>query len=169
MDYEAFHTRILPSRNKLYRFALRFLGSEADAKDVVQDALIRVWNSGDKMNDVQNWEAWCMRMVRNLSLDRLRYAGRHSTSSLEDVPEIQHPVTMEITESNESMKQITGIMNQLPERQRQIMQLRDIEGYSYQEIADILDLDMSVVKVSLFRARNFVREKLLKVHAYGIQ
>jgi RNA polymerase sigma-70 factor (ECF subfamily) len=59
-------------------------------------------------------------------------------------------------------------MTALPEKQRQVMHLRDVEGYSYNEICDILELDMSQVKVNLFRARNAVREKLIKLNAYGL-
>ena len=67
------------------------------------------------------------------------------------------------------MKRIGELMATLPEKQRQVMHLRDIEGYSYQEICEILEIDMSQVKVSLFRARNAVREQLQKINAYGIE
>jgi RNA polymerase sigma-70 factor (ECF subfamily) len=73
----------------------------------------------------------------------------------------------ETTELSESMKRIGELMAELPEKQRQVMHLRDIEGYSYNEICEILEIDMSQVKVSLFRARNAVREKLQKMDAYG--
>ncbi|MBY0435019.1 MAG: RNA polymerase sigma factor, partial [Cyclobacteriaceae bacterium] len=63
---------------------------------------------------------------------------------------------------------IEDLMAVLPEKQRQVMHLRDIEGYSYQEIVEILEIDMSQVKVNLFRARNTVREKLQKINAYGL-
>ena len=69
MNLEAFENRVLPAKNKLYRFALRFLGNEEEAKDVVQEVLIRVWNGREQMNEIQNWEACCMRITRNLSLD----------------------------------------------------------------------------------------------------
>ena len=66
------------------------------------------------------------------------------------------------------MKRIDELMTQLPDKQRQVMHLRDIEGHSYNEICEILELDMSQVKVNLFRARNAVREKLIKLNAYGL-
>jgi RNA polymerase sigma-70 factor (ECF subfamily) len=68
----------------------------------------------------------------------------------------------------ENMKRIGELMTSLPEKQRQVMHLRDIEGYSYNEISEILEMDMSQVKVNLFRARNTVREKLQKINAYGL-
>src|SRR5687768_83056 len=84
MDLEAFEKRVLPAKNKLFRFALRFLGNEEEAKDIVQEVFIRVWNGREKMNEVHNWEAWCMRITRNLSLDRVRLMKGKTTQTLEN-------------------------------------------------------------------------------------
>jgi RNA polymerase sigma factor (sigma-70 family) len=171
MNQESFQTRVLPAKNKLYRFALRFLGNEEEAKDVVQEVFIRVWNGRDQMEQVQNWEAWCMRITRNLSLDRIRSINRKQTQPIEGNFDIQHEALTphETTEAHESMQRITQFISGLPEKQRQVMHLRDVEGYSYNEICDILEIDMNQVKVNLFRARNAVREKLTKINAYGLQ
>jgi len=170
MNLEAFQNRVLPVKNKLFRFALRFLGNEDEAKDVVQEVLIKVWNGRDNMNEVQNWEAWCMRITKNLSLDRIRSLSRRQTLSIETTFDIrQHDLTPhENTEQNESMQRISKLIAMLPEKQRQIIHLRDIEGYSYNEICEILELDMNQVKVNLFRARTAVREQLTKINAYGL-
>lgn len=170
MDLEAFETRVLPSKNKLFRFALRLLGNIDEAQDVVQDVLIKVWNSGSKMNEINNWEAWCMRLTRNLSLDRLRARQRKATDSIPEGFDVKQEglTPYDNTELNESMQQVNKLIASLPEKQRQIIHLRDIEGYSYNEICEILELDMSQVKVGLFRARNSVREKLVKINAYGL-
>ena len=66
------------------------------------------------------------------------------------------------------MERISQLIAGLPEKQRQIIHLRDVEGYSYNEICDIMEIDMNQVKVNLFRARNAVREKLMKINAYGL-
>lgn len=170
MDLEAFEKRVLPTKNKLFRFALRFVASEEDAKDIVQEVFIRVWNNREQMSQVQNWEAWCMRITRNLSLDRLRVAKARTTQSLEESYNVHHNglTPHESTEMGESMNKIALMISALPEKQRQVIHLRDVEGYSYQEICDILELDMNQVKVNLFRARNSVREKLTKIDAYGL-
>src|ERR1044071_480273 len=106
MNLEAFQNRVLPTKNKLFRFALRFLGNEEEAKDVVQEVLIKVWNGRDQMNEVQNWEAWCMRITKNLSLDRIRSLSRRQTQSIENVYEDrQHDLTpYENTAQKESMQ-----------------------------------------------------------------
>lgn len=170
MDLEAFQNRVLPAKNKLFRFALRFLGNEEEARDIVQDVFIKVWNGRDQMDGVQNWEAWCMRITKNLSLDRIRVLTRKQTRPIEETFDIHHEslTPHESTEVGESMQRITLMIAALPEKQRQVIHLRDVEGYSYQEICEILELDMNQVKVNLFRARNSVREKMTKIDAYGL-
>jgi RNA polymerase sigma-70 factor (ECF subfamily) len=170
MNLEAFQNRVLPAKNKLFRFAYRMLASEEEAKDVVQEVLIKVWNGREQMDQVQNWEAWCMRLTKNLSLDYLRSRQRKATDPIEEGFDIRHDAVSpyEKTELSESMQRINQLIASLPEKQRQVIHLRDVEGYTYNEICEILDLDMSQVKVNLFRARNSVREKFLKINAYGV-
>lgn len=170
MTLEAFQNMVFPVKNKLYRFAFRLLGDNEEAKDVVQEVFIKVWNGREQMSEIQNMEAWCMRITKNLSLDRLRQQRRRPTDSIEKVMHISNTSLSpaESTELMESMKRISELMAELPEKQRQVMHLRDIEGYSYNEICEILEIDMSQVKVSLFRARNAVRERLQKMDAYGL-
>jgi RNA polymerase sigma factor (sigma-70 family) len=170
MNLEAFQNRVLPVKNKLFRFALKFLGNEEEAKDIVQEVFIRVWNGREQMDEVQNWEAWCMRITKNLSLDRIRSITRKQTQPIEESyhVKLESLSPHESTEVQENMKRITQFIAALPEKQRQIIHLRDVEGYSYNEICEIMELDMNQVKVNLFRARNAVREKLMKINAYGL-
>jgi RNA polymerase sigma-70 factor (ECF subfamily) len=170
MNLEAFQTRVLPAKNKLFRFAYRLLDNEEEAKDVVQDVLIKVWNGRERMDEVLNWEAWCMRLTKNLSFDRIRSRQRKATDSIGEGFDVRNETLSphETTELSESMQRINQLIAALPEKQRQVIHLRDIEGYSYNEICEILDLEMSQVKVNLFRARNAVREKLVKINAYGL-
>lgn len=170
MDLETFESRVLPAKNKLFRFALRFLRNEEEARDVVQEVFIRVWNGRHGIEEIQNWEAWCMRITRNLALDRIRLHNGRQTEPIEKSYHIQHEALSphESAELAESMQKIRQIIGTLPEKQQQVIHLRDVEGYSYQEICDILEVDMSQVKVNLFRARNAVREKMTKIDAYGL-
>lgn len=170
MNFEMFESRVLPVKNKIFRFAFRLLGSSEEAKDVVQEVFIKVWNGRDQMASIENMEAWCMRITRNLSLDRIRASQRKATDTIQDNFEVRLDALSphEKAEHTESMQRIRQLIAQLPEKQRQVMHLRDIEGYSYNEICEMLELDMSQVKVNLFRARNAVREKFVKINAYGL-
>ncbi|HEY8512832.1 MAG TPA: RNA polymerase sigma factor [Cyclobacteriaceae bacterium] len=170
MDLKAFQTNVLPLKSKLFRFALRMLGNSDEAKDVVQEVFTRVWTKGKAMEEVHNWEAWCMRVVHNLSIDRIRLNNRqHSVPLSEGLNIVNNaPSPHDRTELVESMRQVSEIMATLPLKQQQVLHLRDVEGYSYKEICDVLDLDMNQVKVYLFRARNALREKLIRMNAYGL-
>jgi RNA polymerase sigma-70 factor (ECF subfamily) len=171
MSLEAFKTRVLPVKNKLYRFAYRLLGDDSEAQDVVQEVLIKVWGQRDRMDELENMEAWCMRITRNLSYDKLKSQSRKHTEPLEKGFDIGAPsdgAPDRRTEQNDLMRMIRQLMKKLPEKQQQIMQLRDIEGYSYKEISEILELEMSQVKVNLFRARKKIRESLINKTEYGL-
>lgn len=170
MSLEAFKVRVLPAKDKMYRFAKRLLNDEEEAKDIVQEAMIRVWNKKDEMHTYKNMEAWCMRVVRNLSLDRLK-SKQFNNDRLDETYNLSYNGINpeEKTEIDNTMENIHNFIANLPEKQRQIIQLRDIEGFSYQEIGEILQLDANNVKVNLFRARKAVRENLLNVDAYGLK
>ena len=170
MNLETFQNQVFPVKNKLFRFAFHLLGSSEEAKDVVQEVFIKVWNGREQLAEIENIEAWCMRITKNLSLDRLRQQKRRPTDSIEKGVHILNETLSpyENAEIRESMKRVGELMSGLPEKQRQIMHLRDIEGYTYNEISEILEIDMSQVKVNLFRARNSVREQLQKMYAYGL-
>ncbi|MVT08648.1 RNA polymerase sigma factor [Chitinophaga tropicalis] len=172
MSLALFLSEVVPVRPKLYRFAYRLLGNEEDAMDVVQDALMKVWQQQERMTELQNLEAWCMRIVRNLALDRLKSKKYRRSEELEragDVPAMQQQNPYAAAEQQDVMKRVHSIIASLPEKYRTIIQLRDIDGYSYLEIADILAIEMADVKINLHRARKSVREQLQKVQVYGVQ
>ena len=172
MSLEIFKTRVLPVKDKLYRFAKYLLNDEEEAMDVVQEVLIKVWNNRENMDQLQNMEAWCMKITRNLSLDRMKTKYHKMTDPLQEGydrsgGEDQTPYYS--VEMNDTMKSIGNFIQALPEKQRQVIQLRDVEGYSYSEIADILEIDINQVKVNLFRARKAIKGKILKINAYGLE
>ena len=170
MSAQVFQQIVWPARQKFFRFALRMLGSEEEARDVVQDALIKIWERKDELKAIRNPEAWTMTVTRNLSLDRIKAkrnqdlpleAGMHKPAAVPD--------PLKQTEGNELMHTITALIDQLPEKQKAVMQLREVEGYSYQEIADALEIDLNMVKTHLHRARQSLRKSLQHVDAYGIK
>ena len=170
MSLEAFKTRVLPAKNKLYRFALRLLGDQEEAKDIVQEVMIRVWNKRDSLHMYQNMEAWCMQITKNLCYDKLKSKAHQTRVVLPDNWQIEDNNTTpeKKAEIGDIMNQIHRFICTLPDKQKQVMQLRDIEGYSYKEIGEALEIDINQVKVNLFRARKAIRESLININAYGI-
>lgn len=159
-------------KQKLYRFALRLLGNEEDAKDIIQDALVKVWNNKDQMGDLQNIEAWCMRITRNLALDKIKSRKYRITDDLDraqEVPATNQQNPHQTAERSDLMRRVHQVIHHLPEKFRTVLQLRDMDGLSYQEIADALNIEMSEVKINLHRARKQVREQLQNLHVYGLQ
>jgi len=170
MDVSKFKAEVLPLKNKLYRFALNIVKDEELAKDVVQECLIKVWEKRSEVNLIQNLEAWCMQITRNKALDKLR--SKHVKKT--DLFEVEFDTRKErdtpyvMTERGDLLTRINELIAALPDRQREVMQLRDIEGLAYKEIADALNIDINLVKTNLFRARRKLKESLIKVDAYGL-
>ena len=171
MDLKLFESRILPAKDKLYRFALRLLGSEDEAKDLIQEVLIKVWSKRNQIDQLQNAEAWCMRITKNMAIDQLKSKRVQLTGGLTEYQEAGYGTTdtpLHEMERHDAMQRIDLMIAELPEKQREAMHLRYVEGYSYKEISDIMGVDINQVKVNIFRARRTIKEKLLKVDAYGL-
>lgn len=168
MSLEDFKNRVLPVKNKLFRFALRIVGNAEDAEDIVQDVFIKVWDKRIDMHKFLNMEAWCMKLVKNQSLDRIKsgHFKAYLNKEEKDVQSEDH-TPHDQTELSDTIKIVHDCITRLPEKQKQVIQLRDVEGYSYQEISEIMEIDMNQVKVNLFRARKTIKERILKQETYG--
>ena len=147
MQEISFRNDILPLKDKLYRLALRITLNSAEAEDVVQDTMIRVWNKRDEWPQFESIEAYCLTIARNLAIDRsqkMEAQNLQLTSEVREMPDTLTPYDR--LAQNEQMQLVHRLVNELPERQRTIMQLRDVEGKSYKEIADILQITEEQVK-----------------------
>lgn len=170
MDLQDFKQTILPIKDKLFRYAFRIVKDADEAQDVVQEVFIKLWNKRHEWDKYQNIEALCMRMTRNLAIDKTRSKHRRVQSLDTAYNVMENTASPErLTESNDTMSQIKSMIDGLPNKQKEIMQLRDIEGLSYKEIAAALKMPMSQVKVYLFRARKQIREQLVNSELYGLQ
>ena len=169
MEIQEFKNTILPFKNKLYRFAYRIVGNGAEAEDVVQEVFIKLWNQRDKLHEYNNLEAWCIRMTKNLSIDKTR-SKHFSLGIIPDGFDISsnrdNPHKM--AEQQDTVSRIKNMIDKLPEKQKLVMQLRDIEGMSYKEIEAALSIPMNQVKVYLFRARKQIRTQLINTESYGL-
>lgn len=165
-----FRYDLLPLKNKLFRLALRITLDSAEAEDVTSDTLIKVWNKREELRGVESIEAYCMTVCRNLALDRHEKKEAQNLSlEANEIDAADNSFTPdEQLERDEKLRKVHELFNQLPERQRTIMQLRDIEEKSYREIATIMGVSEEVVKVTLFRARQTIRKQYDKIENYGL-
>jgi RNA polymerase sigma factor (sigma-70 family) len=162
-----FETQIMPTTDKMYRYAYSILKESTLAQDVVQDCLVKIWSKRHKLVEIQSPEAWAMRITRNQCYDWVK-TNRFTVLSDQDIdrPSSEH------TDFNMMMAEqanwLALIMERLPEKQQEIYHLREIEELTYQDIAEILSISLSEVKVYLHRARTTIKTSLAKIDAYGI-
>ena len=156
-------------KDKLFRLALRITFDRAEAEDIVQDTLIRVWDKRDEWSQMDSVEAYCLTITRNLAIDR---SQKKEAQNVELTPETQEMPDASVPdrqmERDEQLSIVHRLINELPEKQRSIVQLRDIEGKSYKEIAEVLGLAEEQVKVNLFRARQRIKTKYNEINNYGL-
>lgn len=167
----SFRNDVLPLKNELYRLALRITLNPAEAEDVVQDTLIKVWDKRDQWNEIDSIEAFSLVICRNLALDKNKKKG-HDNLSIEEETNIE-PVAsasnpLEQTLQNDRIEQVRRLINELPEKQRSCIQLRDFEGKSYKEVAEVLGISEEQVKVNIFRARQTIKQRFEKLDQYGL-
>ncbi len=157
---------LLAYKDKFYRFALRLTGNEYDAEDIMQELAIKIWKKGEDFHKLDNKEAWCMSVTRNMAIDKLRHnkVRRHenietvfNVSSDSKSPEKQ-------LESSDTMGKLREIINSLPENYKTVIQLREIEEMSYKEIAKIMNVELDKVKIYIFRARKMLQKMILNAN-----
>lgn len=182
---QTFQNDILPLKDSLFRLALRITFDRMEAEDITQETLLRLWQQRDEWPQIENMGAYASTICRRLALDFLRGArskeqgtrGKEQgaknreqervrphvspISPLASLPDAR-PLPDEVLDQRQRLDIVRQLIDQLPEVQRTILQLRDIEGYSYDEIAQATDLTETQVKVYLHRARTRLKSTLLK-------
>lgn len=166
MDKNEFISLVLPLKDRLFRVAWCILRSKEEAEDIVQDVMLKVWR--DEKGKVENLVAYCYTMARNLALNRLVLKDNRS-KELEGAyeQEVQEQPLENIIRT-EKMKLLYRMIDGLPGLQRDVVQLRDMEGLSYRDIAKTLQVTEEQVKVNLFRARKKIKTWILNMENYGL-
>lgn len=156
---------VLPYKDKLYRFAKSMVGNSFDAEDIIQEVLVKIWKKKDQFVEIDNKEAWCMTVTRNLSIDKIRSKKNKGTSNIDDYYHISdsNATPAVALEQKDALNRVMAMLNELPDNQRSVMHLRDVEGYTYKEISDMTGLTVDQVKVNLHRARKTLRSRLTNI------
>ncbi len=165
-----FRDDVLPLKNRLYRLALRITAHTGESEDIVQETMIKAWNHRDEFETPSSVEAFCVTVCKNMSLDYISKKESQNIalddSAYEQADNNETP--FQKLSHEDGKKWVHQLFQQLPEKQRIIMQLRDIEGKPYKEIADLLGVTEEQVKVSLFRARQKIKAEFEKIDNYGL-
>lgn len=168
MKQSDFLNVVLPFKDKIFRLAKRLLVSREEAEDATQELIFKLWRSKEKIADYRNVEAFAMTMTKNYCYDRLK-SKQASNLTLIHSNYIEKETSLDKKiEYRDSVNQVHQLIENLPEQQKIIIQLRDIEQYDFDEICAMVAMKPTAVRVALSRARKTIREALTKKHNYGV-
>ena len=168
MRQSEFLNIVMPFKDKLYRMAKRLLVSSEEAEDATQEVLLKLWGKKEQMSKYKNVEAFAMTMTKNYCLDRLKSKQSSNLTLVHSNYKDERTSLQRQVEVEDSIQRMHKIIENLPEQQKMVIQLRDIEQYEYEEIAEMLDMKPTAIRVALSRARKEVRKELIKQHNYGV-
>lgn len=168
MKQSEFLNMVMPLKDKVFRFSKRLLVSTEEAEDATQELFLKLWRNREKISSYKNIEAFAMTMTKNYCFDRLKSKQANNMSLVHSNYREKGTTLDRRTELNDSVSIVHKLIDNLPEQQRMIIQLRDIEQYEFDEIGKMLDIKPTAVRVALSRARKTIREQLIKQHNYGI-
>ncbi|HET8885065.1 MAG TPA: sigma-70 family RNA polymerase sigma factor [Salinimicrobium sp.] len=168
MKHKTFIELVGPAKDKMYRLALRLLVSKEAAEDAVQEVLMKLWSRNEKMSTYKNVEAFAMTMTKNYCFDQLKLKQNNNLKIVHNNYEDHKSSPHQILEVDDELNFVKEIVENLPEQQKVIFQLRDVEQYDFEEIAKMLEMNQTAIRVALSRARKTIREEIVKKHKYGI-
>ena len=163
MDAAKFKSEVFCWKDLMYRLALRLLNNPAEAEDAVQQTMMKMWQRKDELSGVENVRAFVLKVLQNDCLNRLKKVKtieRHHGQF-----EKMQTLTTEMAQGN-MIQIIKSEINKLPEKQRMIIQLSDVEGFDTKEIAEIVEIDEGAVRTNLSRARQKVKVQIIKLQEY---
>jgi RNA polymerase sigma-70 factor (ECF subfamily) len=169
MTPEEFRKIILPEGRRLYALAFRYLNNREEAEDMVQEVMMKLWEGRDRKLNFASPAAWCTTMTRNACIDIIRRKRRIRHEELSD--EILMPESVaglvSVTDDREAVRIIGTIVSRLKEPYRSAVILRDMEGYSYEETAEVMQTNINALRTVLSRARKSIREEMERRYSYG--
>ncbi|MFT4612672.1 MAG: RNA polymerase sigma factor (sigma-70 family) [Psychroserpens sp.] len=169
MTQTDFTKLVMPFKDKVFRLAKRLLVSREEAEDATQEILMKLWKNKEKIVEYKNVEAFSMTMTKNFCLDRLKSKQAQNLKIVHSNYEDNNTSLEKQLEARDSVDWVSKIIEELPDQQKIILQLRDIEEYDFDEIAKVVDMNPTAIRVALSRARKTIREKLTNTHRYGIK
>ena len=169
MNQNEFVLLIAPFKDKVFRLAKRLLLCTEEAEDATQEVLVKLWSNNENLDNYNSVEAFAMTITKNYCLDQLKSKRAGNLKMVHTNFTDREPSLDKKVEDSDSLHWVEKIIDQLPEQQRLIIQLRDIEQYEFEEIAKILEMNQTAIRVALSRGRKTIREFMLKTHNYGIQ
>lgn len=159
---------VLPFKDKVFRLAKRLLVSTEEAEDATQELYFKLWKNKEQIEAYNNVEAFAMTMTKNYCYDRLKSKQASNLTLVHNNYKEKDTSLEKTVEYKDSVNKVHELIEKLPEQQKIIIQLRDIEEYDFDEICKMVDMKPTAVRVALSRARKTIKEELIKTYNYGI-
>ncbi|MFV8374111.1 RNA polymerase sigma factor [Flavobacterium sp. LB1P71] len=169
MNQNEFVLLISPFKDKVFRLAKRLLISTEEAEDATQEVWVKLWSKNKNLEDFNSVEAFAMTITKNYCLDQLKSKRAGNMKIVHNNFTDSQASLDKKVEDIDSLNWVEKIINQLPEQQRLLIQMRDIEHYEFAAIAEIVNMNETAIRVALSRARKTIRESMTKTHSYGIK
>lgn len=163
MKASEFKHLILPIQQKIFRLSRRLLVSSDAAQDATQEVLIKLWHKRQDFNKIKNVEAFAMTITKNHCLDQLKLKSSQNLRLVHSNYENNTANPHEQLEAKQAWNTVEELMKNLPENQRMILHMRQIEGYEYDKICEIMDMKATAVRVALSRARQTLVDELSRI------
>ena len=164
MDAREFKQRFMPHYKLLYRVAYHLTGNAQDAQDLLQDMYLKLWQKRDELPDAAMKEAYLVTMIRRLFLDQRRL--KHVNTSAELKEELSPPDEWSLDhqiDTRDEARQMEGLIRQLSERDRKIIQMHLMEDRSYEEIERDTGLSQSNIRIIVMRTRQKLKQQFPKI------
>ncbi len=165
MKSDDYRRVVADQKDRVFRYAAYLVRNTEDARDIAQEALLRMWENRQKIASDAAARVWLMRTAHNLAMDKLRQRRARPEAEPEVLDTMQDEAVpidpQRRVESEELGRRIAEALMHLPERDRSILMLREVEGLSYEQISRIQGLSLGTLKGALHRARARLRERLV--------
>ncbi len=169
MNEIEFKKSVVPMGDRLFRIAFRMLGSQDDARDALQDVFVKLWRLKDTLHKYNSLEAFATTVTKNHCLDRLKAKKPVLMGEMHRLDSVNMGDNQKDVELVDKVQKVKTTIGKLPDLQRKVIEMRDVEGFSFEEIGGFLNMSVTTVRVNLSRARKRVRESLKKTFSYGIE
>lgn len=169
MKQRTFIDLMNPVQDKMYRLALRLLVSKEAAEDALQEVMMKLWSKKQTLTSYHNLEAFAMTVTKNHCLDQLKLKGNNNLRIVHNNYEDGNESLQKKVEVQDDLDWVKKVIETLPEQQKILIQLREVEQYDYDEIAEMTGMKETAIRVALSRARKKLREEMIKRHRYGIK
>lgn len=169
MKQHTFSKLLKPVQDKMYRLALRLLVSKEAAEDATQEVMLKLWKRKEQLHTYDNLEAFAMTVTKNHCLDQLKLKQNNNLRIVHSNYDSGEASLQRQVEVQDDLNWVQKIIETLPEQQKILIQLREVEEYEYKEISEMTGMQETAIRVALSRARKRIKEEMVKRHRYGIK